>query len=98
MKQSIAHAFSLAALLTLIGVGSAYAEDPEQAFTVLMGRGFKIVGTYSVPYKGDFGNPQTVVTMQLDKAVAVCTFSNASWESMVQSAMEDPKACDVRFY
>ncbi len=98
MKHRIKLACSLAALMTLAGIGSSYAEDPEQAFSALIARGFKIVGTFSVPYKGDMNNMQAVVTLQLDKAVAVCTISNGSWENMTQATLDDPKNCDVRFY
>lgn len=98
MQNRIKRALLLAASLSLFSATSSFAEDPEQAFSTLIARGFKIVGTVAVPYKGDLGTQQAIITLQLDKAVAVCTFSVGPWENMLQSALDDPKNCDVRFY
>ena len=78
---------------------SARAEDPQQAFKTLVARGFKIAATTVVPAEvNKTKDPVLVVTLQLDKAVAVCTFGVGTWENMGQSLETDPKACDVRFY
>ena len=99
MQNKIKRVFLLAAaLVPLFGIGSSYAEDQQQAFAALVGRGFKVVAAFPVPYKGDSANMQAIVTLQLDKAVAVCTFNVGSWENMTPSSLEDPKNCDVRFY
>jgi hypothetical protein len=99
MSKPIARAmlFGLTAALCL--AGAARAEDPEQSFATLIGRGFKIVGTSYVPPFDNVKNSAMVITLQLDKAVAVCTFAAATWENMTDKTLkDDAKACDVRFY
>jgi hypothetical protein len=39
-----------------------------------------------------------VVTLQQDKAIAVCTFAAGNWENMNDDSLGNAKNCDVRFY
>jgi len=74
---------------------SAPAQE-QQTFKSLMGRGFEIK---SVTFaRGDWTENReiAVVTLQRDKSVAVCYFAATSWINLSNTALEDPKRCDVR--
>jgi hypothetical protein len=84
------------AVISLAQTGDCLAQDQQQSFKSLLGRGFDV---RSVTFaRGDSTeNKETfVVTMQKDKSVAVCYFAAASWISLSNIALEDPKRCDVR--
>jgi hypothetical protein len=71
----------------------------EEPFKALMARGLKIVSVVLV--QADINrtnNSVVVVTMQLDKQIAVCTFAIAQWENMTQLIDDDAKACEIRNY
>ena len=99
MSKATARAMLLGLTATLFFAGAARAEDPEQSFAALIGRGFKVAATSYIPAADASKSPVVVVTLQLDKAVAVCTFSVGVWENMTDKTLkDDAKACDVRFY
>lgn len=83
----------------LLLAGPLRAEDPQQPFTSLVARGFKVVATSVVSaVDSKQSDAAFVVTLQLDKAVAVCTFGIGNWENMNEQSLANPKNCDVRFY
>src|SRR5262249_25625090 len=92
--------FAAAAAAALLAAAAASAADapPQQAsFKDVIARGMKIVGTTSLTAEANkTTNAVVIVTLQLDKTVAVCTFSIGAWENMNASLQDDAKACDVR--
>lgn len=86
-----------AAVLTGAQAGDAPAR--QQPFKTLMARGMRIVAVTVVPAEvNKSADPVVIVTMQLDKTVAVCTFGVAQWENLSQNIEDNPQACDVRNY
>jgi hypothetical protein len=91
------------ALLGLVAAAglsaTAAAEDAQQPFKTLVGRGFKVVATSLVPAADSKLDYATfVITLQLDKAVAVCTFNIANWENLNNESLASAKNCDVRSF
>jgi hypothetical protein len=75
--------------------GDATAQE-QQTFKSIIGRGFEIK---SVTFtRGDWSENRevAVVTLQREKSVAVCYFAATSWINLSNTALEDPKRCDVR--
>jgi hypothetical protein len=99
MIGSMGRAATVGLLAALCTSGCSAQEEAQQSFKSLIARGFKVVATsvISSEYQSD-KKSVIVVTLQQDKAVAVCTVGLAGWENLHTSATENPKACDVRFY
>jgi hypothetical protein len=88
------YAAALAAVL-LAQPAIAPAQE-QQSFKSIIGRGFEI---RSVTFtKGDWTDNRevAVVTLQREKLVAVCYFAATSWINLSNTALDDPKRCDVR--
>jgi hypothetical protein len=96
MNRKIALTAMLAFVASFGMLSPSYAEDAQQAFTALIGRGFKIVGTFLA--MSDKQERLAIITLQMDKSVAVCTFALANWENTTSDSLADAKGCDVRFY
>ena len=96
MNRKIALTAMLAFVASFGMLRPSYAEDAQQAFTALIARGFKIVGTFLAT--SDKQERLAIITLQMDKSVAVCTFGVANWENMTSESLADAKGCDVRFY
>lgn len=97
----IGKTFACALALTAAVLTGAQAGDAprQQPFKTLMARGLRIVAVTVVPAEvNKSADPVVVVTMQLDKTVAVCTFGVAQWENLSQNIEDNPQACDVRSY
>ena len=81
--------------LTAAQPDSARAQE-QQAFKTLLGRGFEIKSVTFVKAEATGGRETFVVSLQREKSVAVCYFAATSWINLSNSALEDPKRCDVR--
>jgi hypothetical protein len=84
-----------AALLCAAGASPAMAQD-QQSFKALMGRGFDIKGVTFVKGESTDNRETFIVTLQKEKAVAVCYFSANAWITLSTTILEDGKRCDVR--
>jgi hypothetical protein len=93
MKTSLAIAV---AWLLLGQVPQALAQEQQQSFKSLMGRGFDIKGVTFARGESTENRETFIVTLQKDKSVAVCFFSANAWISLSASVLDDPKRCDVR--
>jgi hypothetical protein len=94
MTRVLAFAFAFVVSATL--TSGARAQEQQQSFKSLLGRGFDVK---SVAFaKGDATENREVfvVTLQKDKSIAVCFFAALSWINLSNSALEDSKRCDVR--
>jgi hypothetical protein len=79
--------------------GCSTQEEAQQSFKSLIARGFKVVATSFIPAEATPDkNSVIVVTLQQDKAVAVCVAATANWELLTAAFVDIPKQCDVRFY
>jgi len=73
----------------------------EESFNSVAAAGFKVVATSFVPALQPTTQApgQIIVTLQKDRAFAVCTMAAGSWENLATApTLDDPKICDVRFY
>jgi hypothetical protein len=87
-----------AAALTVVLVsfaGSAPAQE-QTSFRSLIGKGYDIKAV-TFAHGESIGNRGVfVVTLQLQKSVAVCYFAAPSWINLSNQALDDTKRCDVR--
>jgi hypothetical protein len=98
MIKGIGGAFALGVWVLLFSAAFA-ADERQQPFPTLIGKGFKIVATAFLPSESRTDKIAVlVVTLQLDKSVAVCTYKPGSWENLEDAILQDAKACDVRSY
>ena len=93
MKKSLA--FALASFC-LAQAPHAFAQEQQQSFKSLMGRGFDIKSVTFARGESTENRETFVVTLQKDKAVAVCFFSANAWITLSMAVLDDPKRCDVR--
>jgi hypothetical protein len=68
----------------------------QQSFKALMGRGFEIKSVTFAHGEATENRDVFLVTLQKDKAVAVCYFAAANWINLSNSTLEDTRRCDVR--
>jgi hypothetical protein len=92
MNRSLAFA---AALFCAAQAPQAFAQE-QQSFKNLLGRGFDIKNVSFVRGEATENREVFVVTLQREKAVAVCFFSANAWITLSNPILEDPKRCDVR--
>jgi hypothetical protein len=92
MLKSCALAISLGALLA----SNAFAQEQQQSFKALIGRGFEIKSVTFARGESTDNRDAVLVTLQKDKAVAVCFFAATTWINLNTSTLEDARRCDVR--
>ena len=68
----------------------------QQAFKVLLGRGFEIKSATFVKGEVSEGRETFVVTLQREKSVAVCYFSATTWINLSIPSLDDVRRCEVR--
>jgi len=93
MTRSLAFA---AALCCAIQIPPSFAQEQQQSFKSLLGRGFDIKNVTFVRGEATENREVFVVTLQKEKSVAVCFFSANAWITLSNPILEDPKRCDVR--
>ena len=79
----------------LLAPASAPAQE-QQTFKSIIGRGFEIKSVTFAKRRWTGNREVAVVTLQREKSVAVCYFAATSWINLSNTALEDPKRCDVR--
>jgi hypothetical protein len=89
-------AFGLALLPFLLVQPFAAAAQEQQSFRSVIGRGFQIRSVTFVKGETTDNREAFVVTLQMEKSVAVCYFAATSWINLSKIALEDSKRCDVR--
>ena len=87
---------SLVIAAALACVAQASPAQEQQSFKSLIGRGFDIKNVLFVRGEVTENRETFVVTLQRDKAVAVCFFSAQAWVTLSSPILDDPKRCDVR--
>ena len=88
---------SLVAAAALVCVAQAsLAQEQQQSFKSLIGRGFDIKNVSFVRGEVSENREAFVVTLQREKTVAVCFFSANAWVTLSNTVLDDPKRCDVR--
>src|SRR5262245_349382 len=92
MTKDFAFAFVLCAALA----GELLAQEQQQSFKSLLGRGFEIKNVAFAKGESTENREVFVVTLQREKSVAVCFFAALSWINLANAALEDSKRCDVR--
>jgi len=80
----------------LCGAEASLAQEQQQSFKSLIGRGFDIKNVLFVRGEVSENRESFVVTLQREKSVAVCFFSANAWVTLSNTVLDDPKRCDVR--
>jgi hypothetical protein len=93
MNKSFAAATALACLLQASDCG---AQEQQQSFRALVGRGFEIKSVTFAHGESTDNRDTFLVTLQKDKSVAVCFFAAANWINLNSASLDDAKRCDVR--
>jgi hypothetical protein len=94
MRQLLAFAALSAALAG--GAADCYAQEQQQSFKGLIGRGFDIKSVTFAKGESTENREAFVVTLQREKTVAVCFFSANAWLTLSNTVLEDTRRCDVR--
>jgi hypothetical protein len=89
-------AFCFALLCFLFAEPLAASAQEQQSFRSIIGRGFQIKGVTFVRGETTDNREAFVVTLQMEKSVAVCYFAATSWINLSKIALDDSKRCDVR--
>ena len=97
MHKVLAFALSVQ-LVASASVCLAQDGEKQRAFTELVADGYEIKAVTINPIVQETGGATNhlLVTLQKDKSVAVCTFAPNQWEGLIDSALAEPKWCDVR--
>lgn len=93
MNRSFAVA---AGLICLMQAPDCGAQEQEQSFRSLVGRGFEIKSVTFAHGESTDNRDTFLVTLQKDKSVAVCFFAAANWINLNNASLDDAKRCDVR--
>lgn len=99
MRLAIGAALAIAVPALLVGARPSPADEAaQQSLVMVLGKGFKVVATTFVPGEARSDKkPALVVTLQLDKTLAVCTFGTGSWETIASSgSAELATVCDLK--
>ena len=88
--------FAFALVLCTAFAGQLFAQEQQQSFKSLLGRGFEIKNVAFAKGESTENREVFVVTLQREKSVAVCFFAALSWINLANAALEDSKRCDVR--
>jgi hypothetical protein len=95
-KTSAAGLTALMVALMAAQTDDAHAQDQQQSFKSLIGRGFEIKSVTFAKGEATSDRETFVVTLQREKSVAVCYFAATSWINLSNNALDDSKRCDVR--
>jgi hypothetical protein len=93
MNKSLAFALGLACLMRAPDCG---AQEQQQSFKSLIGRGFEIKSVTFARGESTDNRDSFLVTLQKDKSVAVCYFAAVNWITLNNATLEDARRCDVR--
>jgi hypothetical protein len=93
MSKSLAFALGL---LGLLQAPDCDAQEQQQSFKALVGRGFEIKSVTFARGESTDNRDVFLVTLQKDKSVAVCYFAAVNWISLNNASLEDARRCDVR--
>lgn len=87
IRLAIGAALAIAVPALLVGERPSLADEPaQQSLVMVLGKGFKVVAIAFVPGEARTDKkPALVVTLQLDKTIAVCTFGTGFWETIASS-------------
>jgi hypothetical protein len=89
-------AIGLALFLGALLASNALAQEQQQSFKSLIGRGFEIKSVTFAHGESTDNRDAILVTLQKDKAVAVCFFAATTWINLSTGTLEDARRCDVR--
>jgi len=84
------------AVASLAAAAPAAAQEQQQSFKSLMGKGYEIKTTTFVKGEATQNREAFVVTLQKEKSVAVCWFPAPNWINLSNTALENGRSCDVR--
>jgi hypothetical protein len=82
--------------LACLCVGEPALAQEQQSFKSLVGRGFDIRSVTFARGESTENRDTFIVTLQREKAVAVCYFSSNAWINLTTVVLDDPKRCEVR--
>ena len=85
-----------AVLLSAAIVPDAIAQEQQQSFKSLIGRGFDVKAVTFAQGQSTENRETFVVTLQRERTIAVCFFSANAWITLSAPALEDARRCDVR--
>ncbi len=88
--------FAFALVFCAALASAAPAQEQQSSLKGLLGRGFEIKNVAFAKGESTDNREVFVVTLQKEKAVAVCFFAALSWINLNNAALEDSKRCDVR--
>lgn len=98
MSKSLALLSSLAVSLTaaaVMQIPAAHAQE-QQSFKSLVGKGFEIKAVTFAHGESTDNRDAVLVTLQKDKAVAVCYFAAVNWINLNNPTLEDGRRCEMR--
>ena len=92
MHKSFWLVISFACLLSAV---ECAAQEPRRqaAFKTLQAEGFDVK---AVTFVHENDQDYLLVTMQKERAVAVCTFSPGAWSNMDEPTLENSELCEIR--
>ena len=99
MPLLIGRATTIGLLSLVFAFGFCLADESgQQSFNALLGKGYKVVATSYIQAEAQTDKkPVILVTLLLDKNVAVCTMPVGAWETIASSKFaEDNTRCDIR--
>lgn len=98
MSKSLALLSSFAFSVTAAAVmqaPAAHAQE-QQSFKTLVGKGFEIKAVTFARGESTDNRDAVLVTLQKDKAVAVCYFAAVNWINLNNPTLEDGRRCELR--
>ena len=92
----MSRSFAVAVGLFCLQAGVCGAQEQQQSFKSLIGRGFEIKSVTFAHGESTDNRDTFLVTLQKDKSVAVCYFAASTWINLSSASLEDARRCDVR--
>lgn len=89
-------AFAAALTAVLVSIAGSAPAQEQTSFRSLIGKGYDIKAVTFAHGEAIGNRGVFIVTLQLQKSVAVCYFAAASWINLSNQALDDTKRCDVR--
>jgi hypothetical protein len=93
VSKLLAFAFGLIALAQ---AGDCRAQEQQQSFKTLLGKGFEIKSVTFAHGDSTENRDAFLVTLQKDKSVAVCYFASVNWINLTAASLDDARRCEVR--
>jgi hypothetical protein len=86
----------LTAGLTAAVASNCFAQEAEQSFKTLVGKGYEIKTVTFARGESTDNRDAVLVTLQQGKSVAVCYFASVNWINMSSASLDDARRCEVR--